>query len=190
MRRSTLLPTLLLATITVFGGRLLAAGTHDATVDQFFTPPLNSSDTDCKGALVSELLRAQHRILIQAFRFTDRSIAMALVGARRRGVEVAVVVDADMEIDPFSQAPYLLAMGIPVRTDDEHAYAHNTVVLIDNDEVITGSYNPTPTATKYNAENLVIVHSTLSAAAFGANFQQHAGHSRPFLVGGHPLVTP
>ncbi len=41
--------------------------------------------------------------------------------------------------------------------DTEHALAHNKVILIDGDTVITGSFNFSRAAEERNAENLLVI---------------------------------
>ena len=45
-----------------------------------------------------------------------------------------------------------------MKIDAEHAIAHNKVMIIDGETVITGSFNFTKAAEENNAENLLIIH--------------------------------
>jgi len=73
--------------------------------------------------------------------------------------------------------PILLAAGIEVRSDGKHAIQHNKVMLIDDDIVITGSYNFTKSAESRNAENIMIVRSSYAAKRYADNWKLHWGHS-------------
>ena len=58
-----------------------------------------------------------------------------------------------------------------------HAIAHNKVMVIDGETVITGSFNFTTAAEEHNAENLLLVHDAKLAARYVENWRAHAAHS-------------
>jgi phosphatidylserine/phosphatidylglycerophosphate/cardiolipin synthase-like enzyme len=70
-------------------------------------------------------------------------------------------------------------VGIPVKIDAQHAIAHNKVMVIDGETVITGSFNFTKAAEESNAENLLIIHDKKLASLYIKNWQEHAQHSEP-----------
>jgi phosphatidylserine/phosphatidylglycerophosphate/cardiolipin synthase-like enzyme len=47
--------------------------------------------------------------------------------------------------------------GIPTYIDDKHAIAHNKIMIIDREIVVTGSFNFTKAAEEKNAENVLII---------------------------------
>src|SRR5262249_10530151 len=57
-----------------------------------FSPPLPQG-CDPTQTVIQALNSAQHQILVQAFSFTSAPIATAIVNARKRGVEVRVILD-------------------------------------------------------------------------------------------------
>jgi phosphatidylserine/phosphatidylglycerophosphate/cardiolipin synthase-like enzyme len=66
-------------------------------------------------------------------------------------------------------------------SDTDFASAHNKVMVIDGDTVITGSFNFTAAAEKSNAENLLIVAGKHALAeGYEKNFSEHLGHSEKF----------
>jgi phosphatidylserine/phosphatidylglycerophosphate/cardiolipin synthase-like enzyme len=81
----------------------------------------------------------------------------------------------------YSGATYLFNHQVPVWLDGEHPIAHNKVIIIDGQTVITGSFNFTKQAENSNAENLVIMQGRLKiGAAYTANFDGHLEHSRKY----------
>jgi phosphatidylserine/phosphatidylglycerophosphate/cardiolipin synthase-like enzyme len=52
-------------------------------------------------------------------------------------------------------------------------------MVLDQAEVITGSFNFTKAAETRNAENLLIVRDPALAAAYARNFSNHLAHSSP-----------
>jgi phosphatidylserine/phosphatidylglycerophosphate/cardiolipin synthase-like enzyme len=137
---------------------------------------------DAAGLIIQAIAQARQHIRVQAFSFTHRGIAEALIAARQRGVDVAVIVDPQQAVRiSTSVVAYMAAAGVPVFYDAEHASAHNKIMVIDADTapvVVTGSYNFTHAAQYKNAENLLIVRGNPALAkAYAANWQSHRDHS-------------
>ena len=134
----------------------------------------------CQDAIVQELQKARKEILVQAYSFTADPLTYALVDAKKRGVEVAIVLDKSHEVDKYSDLKIFLEQGMNPLIDAEHAIAHNKIVIIDKKVVITGSYNFTNQAEGENAENVVIIkgHPQI-AKMYRDNFLAHKAHSKP-----------
>ena len=69
---------------------------------------------------------------------------------------------------------------IPTLIDAKHAIAHNKVMVIDEETVITGSFNFSKAAEQENAENLLIIHDRALAAKYLENWKAHAAHSEVY----------
>jgi phosphatidylserine/phosphatidylglycerophosphate/cardiolipin synthase-like enzyme len=134
----------------------------------------------CTEAIVAEIDRAKDSILVQAYSFTSAPIAKALVDAHRRGVVVAALLDKSQESEKYSSADFVLHAGIATRIDDRHAIAHNKVMILDSQTVITGSFNFTKAAEESNAENLLIIRDAAIADMYTQNWRMHAEHSQPY----------
>ena len=80
----------------------------------------------------------------------------------------------------YTSAAFLADMGIPTYIDSAHAIAHNKIMVIDRETVITGSFNFTKGAEEKNAENLLIIRSKDLAKPYMDNWNQHKGHSEPY----------
>ena len=142
---------------------------------------------DDAGALIVDAIdKAKRQILVQAFSFTHKAIAEALVAARKRGIDVQLIADPEQaEKVATSQVEAIAQAGVPVYLDSQHASAHNKVMVIDaggaNATVITGSFNFTHAAQYRNAENLLLLRGNpLLADAYAANWRRHRTHSLPF----------
>lgn len=144
----------------------------------------------CTDAVVHVLNRARHEIFVQAYSFTSKPIAQALVDAKTRGVHVEVVLDRANETETYSELGELLGEGIKPLIDAEHAIAHNKVMIVDGHTIVTGSFNFTHQAEHENAENLLIIrHHRELARAYRSNFLEHKGHSKP-ATKPHPATIP
>lgn len=103
-----------------------------------------------------------------------------MLGAHQRGVQVDVILDDSQETGKYSVADFLHNSGVPTRIDSEHAIAHNKIMILDGEVVITGSFNFTAAAEKSNAENLLVIRDRQIAEKYLANWQLHADHSKPY----------
>lgn len=142
-------------------------------------------------AIVREINRAQQRIWVQAYSFTSAPIAEALIAAHKRGVEVLAVLDKSNETDKYTAATFLNNSGIRTLIDDQHAIAHNKVMVIDNTTLITGSFNFTKAAEERNAENLLVLNDVTDlAGAYADNIVAHVQHSQPYQFTGEIPQPP
>jgi phosphatidylserine/phosphatidylglycerophosphate/cardiolipin synthase-like enzyme len=126
--------------------------------------------------LIALVDTAQREVLVQAYSFTQRRLARALIAAHRRGVAVAVLFDRAQAVEtPQSMVGELATAGVPVWLDGRHAASHNKVLIVDaalpRATTVTGSYNFTVAAQKRNAENVVIFRDNPGVAqAYRDNF--------------------
>lgn len=158
----------------------LAAGCQNRNslpegVQVFFSP--NGGAT---AAVTRALAQATNSVLVQAYSFTSAPIAQALVEARRRGVIVQVILDRSQRTEKYSEADFLSHNEIPTLIDDQHAIAHNKIMIIDGYVVLTGSFNFTRAAEEKNAENLLVINDSVLARAYVENWHAHEQHSEPF----------
>jgi len=147
------------------------------TVQVAFTP-----GDDAAALVIAAIRDARRQIRIQAFSFTHRAIADALIAAHQRGVDVALIADSE-QADRISTivVRHMAAAGVPVYLDAGHASAHNKIMIIDANSapvVITGSYNFTHAAQYRNAENLLILRGNPALAqAYAVNWRYHREHA-------------
>lgn len=132
---------------------------------------------DCTDLITKTISKAKKSILVQAYYFTSDPIADALIDAHERGVDVEVLLDKSQPRAKYSVISYLYDNGVPTFVDDKHAIAHNKIMIIDGETVITGSFNFTNAAEEKNAENLVIIDSKDLARIYADNFRVHKNHS-------------
>ncbi len=135
----------------------------------------------CTDAIIRELNKAKSTILVQAYSFTSTPIAKALLNAHKRGVKVEVILDKSQRTQKYSSATFLYNSGIPTKIDAQHAIAHNKVMIIDGETVITGSFNFTKAAEENNAENLIVIRDRKLAEVYRKNWEEHANHSGLYL---------
>ena len=131
-------------------------------------------------AIVRAVDSARISLHVQAYTISSSPIVKAISVAHRRGVLVQVILDQGQLTDKFSALPSLLAAGVPVWIDAAHQIAHNKIMIIDGETVITGSFNFTRSAEYYNAENLLVIRDKALADRYEANFQEQLRYSQPY----------
>jgi phosphatidylserine/phosphatidylglycerophosphate/cardiolipin synthase-like enzyme len=95
------------------------------------------------------------------------------VSAHERGVKVEILLDKSHLTSQYTSAPFVAKAGIPVKIDSAHDIAHNKIMIIDGETVITGSFNFTKSAEDKNAENLLIIWDKALAEKYTKNWQEH-----------------
>lgn len=146
------------------------------TIEAYFSP--NGGATE---AIVKEINAAKSEILVQAYSFTSKPIAKALVDARKRGIKIEAVLDKSQRNEKYTSADFVAHAGIPTYIDSAHAIAHNKIIIIDRSTLITGSFNFTKAAEEKNAENLLILNGNKPLVErYIRNFEEHKGHSEVY----------
>lgn len=154
-------------------------------IETYFSPKGGVTD-----AVVAEIGRSQQTIFVQAYSFTSRPIAEALLRANQRGVVVHVILDRSQRTEKYSSADFLVNSGMPVLIDARHAIAHNKIMVLDGEVVITGSFNFTNQAERENAENLLIIRDREIAARYLENWHDHEAHAEPYQGRETPSDAP
>lgn len=150
---------------------------------QWWHPPLaievfHSPKGGCTEAVIRAIRSARREVMVQAYSFTSKPIADALLAAKARGVKIEILLDRSNEHETYTELGHLMEKGIVPHIDSQHAIAHNKIMLVDHTTIITGSFNFTNQAEHENAENLLIVrgHRELFQS-YHERFQQHKAHS-------------
>ncbi len=92
-----------------------------------------------------------------------------------------MILDKSQRTERYTGATFLANEGVPVFIDADHRIAHNKVMMIDAQTVITGSFNFIKAAERGNAENvLLILHAPELAQRYGDNWNEHLAHSRKY----------
>ncbi len=137
---------------------------HDH-ISTCFTPP-----SGCASVIASHISKAQESIYVQAYGFTSREITHALINAHKKGIKVRVLLDKSNLTTKYSQINKLRTSGIEVVVDNISGIAHNKIIIIDKQKVITGSFNFTTSADIRNAENVIIVQNKPLAQKYLKNW--------------------
>jgi len=139
-------------------GLELAGGSGQ--VDVYFAP---SYGDEAEQRIVKEISRAEREILVAAFVLTNPEIIKALNRAAGRDVKVRVLLERRNLRDSEEEN---LDRRIEVRPDANRYSMHLKTMVIDEQVVITGSFNFTRSAVTRNDENILILTSTQLAQRY------------------------
>jgi phosphatidylserine/phosphatidylglycerophosphate/cardiolipin synthase-like enzyme len=131
-----------------------------------------SPGPSCKQHIISTLRDANTILNICVFTISDDFIKDAIKAAFDRGVEVRIITDNYKVSDEGSDIEELSLHGIPVRVDESENHMHHKFMVADDEITITGSYNWTRSAERYNQENIVWVKDPMFAKPFNQEFEK------------------
>ena len=134
-----------------------------------FTP-----NQSCLPKVVKYIDDAKSSILLLGYSFTSKPITQALIQAKKRGVKVHIVLDHSQKTQKYSKeiVQLLLKEHMDVKFDHSVKIAHNKILVIDNLQTLTGSYNWTHSAEFKNAENIIFIKSQEVAKKYSEYFEE------------------
>ena len=134
---------------------------------------------DCTAEAVRQIDAGKKSVYVQAYYFTSKPIADALVRAKKRGLDVRICLDAKASQQKGCRADDCVSAGIPVFADEKHPISHSKTIVLDGRIVLTGSFNWTKHA-ESNLENLLTIADEGLAAKYVANWREHQAHCQPW----------
>lgn len=143
--------------VTEFGDRSSSVQ-HNGTIEYAFSPREGAEK------LVLKVIgSARSEIRMMTYSLTSSPVVEALIAARRRGVDVAIVSDYknnvvdDRSGKPRAALSALVNAGCRVRTISAYPIHHDKVIVADQETVETGSFNYSDAAANKNSENVMVV---------------------------------
>ena len=108
-------------------------------------------------AKVANMLRTAKKTLdIAIFALTNDALGAAIVECFTRGVLIRIIADDECAKFQGGEIYKLAQMGIPTKTDNSFRFhMHHKFAVIDKSVVVTGSFNWTSQAVKFNQENIL-----------------------------------
>lgn len=161
---------------SIDGGSSSQAQPHEnsiedqGSIDVWFSQPLDSRAPGPEKELIAAINQAQKSIDIAMYNLTMTSAGDALLAAHKRGVEVRLVIESDAMDKALPQK--LIKAGIPVQGDAQEGLMHHKFVVIDGQEVWTGSMNLAQAAAYNDYNNLVRIRSMRIAQDYQVAFNE------------------
>lgn len=136
-------------------------------LDTYFSP----GDT-CRNAITKHISTATRELLVCVFTISDDIITESLIAAHRRGVAIRLITDNEKSFDKGSDIAGLARQGIALRMDTSPNHMHHKFMVVDQHSVLTGSYNWTRGAARYNHENIIVTKDPATVRAFTIEFDK------------------
>lgn len=118
---------------------------------------------DPRGQVISDLRQlirnASHSIKIALFTFTHPGLCEEVIAAKRRGVEVSIVIDQHSALGASAKVVDQLARAkIPIHLSQGVQLLHHKFLLVDDQTLVCGSANWTKAAFCKNSDCILILH--------------------------------
>lgn len=133
------------------------------TIQNYFAPR-----DQVMSKLITLVRGATQSVHFLAFTYTSADLAAAMIAKEKAGIGVSGVIESRGASQ--GALPTLFCAGIAVETDGNPYTMHNKVIILDGQTVITGSFNFTQSADKYNDENVVVLHDRALATLYEQEF--------------------
>ena len=130
--------------------------------------------------LIEQINQTKNKIYAAVYMLTDKTIANALINAKRRSVDVQIVTDSSCLQSEYNKVELLKNNGIDVFLYKPRAkninsrlneIMHNKFAIFDN-KVWTGSFNWTVSAGKRNRENVLCVQEDAVCKKYEHEFEK------------------
>ena len=138
-------------------------GSDNLIIENYFCP-----EDNCRDKVLESIRNAEKSVYFMTFSFTDEDIADEVLFSN---LETKGIFEALQAGSQYSQFDRLRGFGIDVKKDKNKKNMHHKVFIIDNETVITGSYNPTGSGNLRNDENIVVIHNRQIASRFLEEFE-------------------
>ena len=140
---------------------------NDSLIEVYFSP-----EDGTLAHILNAVNQAQESIYFLAYSFTSDTLSQTLIERAKAGVIVQGVFDKDQyRSNSGTEYDNLRNAGVEVYLDANPQLMHHKVILIDQQVIITGSYNFSNNAEYNNDENTLIIHNHDIAAQFLAEYQ-------------------
>ncbi len=143
---------------------IISSSTHS---EVYFSP-----GETCGYAIVRNIEQATTSLHVCVFTISDDRITKSLLTAHQRGVKIQLITDNDKSLDLGSDVQQLKRAGIPTRMDATPNHMHHKFMIVDNRAVITGSYNWTRSAARFNQENILVTREPGVIQSFQEEFEK------------------
>ncbi|MCX8123608.1 MAG: phospholipase D-like domain-containing protein [Spirochaetes bacterium] len=128
---------------------------NDIDINVYFSP-----DDNIERIITKRIEKAKKSIFFLAFSFTSDEIGEAIIAKHKQGVTVKGVFEKKDIKNVNSEYIKLKVEGLDVLYDANPNTMHHKVIIIDEEWVITGSYNFSKNAKKRNDENCIMIRSS------------------------------
>lgn len=156
-----------------FGARSSNDGVISIEEDAGEISIIFAPEADEIAALKESIQAAQSSIRFMSFVFSLDELAEAMLEKMADpDFVLRGVFEERNSLASWSQLPALVCAGAQARLDGNRYILHHKVIIIDDDVVITGSFNFSNSAAQKNDENIVIIRDQVIASLYLEEWRQ------------------
>lgn len=124
----------------------------NSSIEVYFSPQDKSS------IRIIELIKnAENYIYVPTFLITHTNISNELINAKKRGVDVRIIMDANNVYTRNTKHALLRSSGIPLKVENYAGKMHSKTMIIDDEYIIMGSMNFSNSGENKNDENMIVI---------------------------------
>jgi phosphatidylserine/phosphatidylglycerophosphate/cardiolipin synthase-like enzyme len=140
---------------------------NDTPVGVYF-----AAEDEVVDQLLPHLQSAQRDTRFMAFSFTQDDLGGVLLDRANAGVDVQGIFETRGSETEFSELRPFYCADLPVRQDGNPQTFHHKVFIVDDQLVITGSFNFSDGANDSNDENAIVIRNTEIASLYLEEFDR------------------
>ncbi|MCP4762545.1 MAG: DUF1669 domain-containing protein, partial [archaeon] len=139
----------------------------DTNINLYFSP-----EDNIERIIIKRLKKAKKSIHFMAFSFTSDRIGEEIIRKFKQGIKVYGIMEKIGAKTKYSEFTKMKIEGLPVKFDRNRYKMHHKVIIIDEERVITGSYNFSKSANLNNDENILIIENKKIALEYLKEFRK------------------
>ena len=139
--------------------------------DTKVTPLFSPKDKIITNNVLPLIQNAKKYVYIPTFIITHEELANELINAKKRGVDVKLIIDATNVYSRKSKIKELRNAGVPVKVENYAGKMHSKSIIIDDEYIIAGSMNFTNSGENKNDENVLIIENKTLARYYKGFFE-------------------
>ncbi len=148
---------------------LLTSGIS-ANVEVYFSP-----QGGCETKITELIEQSKESIDVAMYSLNNTLLLKALddVRAKEKDIKIRILVDRVQAGVNYKMMLILKDKGYDVKIHSKNRIQHNKYAIFDGKKVVTGSYNWTNNAEKYNEENCLILDDDKMVQAYSNHFDTY-----------------
>lgn len=131
-----------------------------------------ASEDDVIGQIIEEVNSAESAVRFMSFSFTLDDLGSAVMERAKDSITVEGIFENTGARNTGGNLVEMFCAGLDVRLDGNPRFLHHKVFIIDDDTVVTGSFNFSASAVRRNDENVVIIKDPDLAALYLQEFRK------------------
>lgn len=138
--------------------------------DTKITPLFSPKDMIITNNIIPLINNSQKYIYIPAFLVTHKSMIDSLISAKKKGVDVKIIIDAT-STNNYKKIKTLRDNGIQLKVENYAGKMHSKSIIIDDKYLVLGSMNFSYSGENKNDENSIIIENQRLAKYYRGYFE-------------------